>query len=157
MARFSSFRTAHSWPKEHLVAAANPNPASEPLELIATAAAGTEAVVKRELAALGYIARITTPGRLQFAGDERAICRTNLWLRAGERVLIQMATFAATDFGVLFDATAAAPWERWIPRDAEFPVNGRSHHSQLSSVPACQKIVKKAIVERLRKAHHTDD
>ena len=34
------------------------------LELIATAASGTEAVVKRELAALGYEARTVTPGRL---------------------------------------------------------------------------------------------
>ena len=136
---------------------ANPSTTTESLDLIATAAAGTEAVVKRELAALGYTARTTTPGRLLFPGDENAICRTNLWLRAGERVLIQMATFSVTDFGVLFDATAAAPWERWLPRDAEFPVKGRSHHSQLSSVPACQKIVKRAIVERLRKAHHAEE
>ena len=131
--------------------------ASESFDLIATAAAGTEAVVKRELAALGYIARTVTPGRLLFQGDMNAICRTNLWLRAGERVLIQMATFPATDFGVLFDATAAIPWERWLPANAEFPVKGRSHHSQLSSVPACQKIVKRAVVERLRKAHYTEN
>jgi 23S rRNA (guanine2069-N7)-methyltransferase / 23S rRNA (guanine2445-N2)-methyltransferase len=123
------------------------------MELIATAASGTEAVVKRELASLGYTARTVTPGRLLFPGDMAAICRANLWLRAGERVLIQMGSFSATDFGVLFDATAALAWEDWLPRDAEFPVSGRSHHSQLSSVPACQKIVKRAIVERLRKAH----
>ncbi|HEX4415685.1 MAG TPA: bifunctional 23S rRNA (guanine(2069)-N(7))-methyltransferase RlmK/23S rRNA (guanine(2445)-N(2))-methyltransferase RlmL, partial [Lacipirellulaceae bacterium] len=135
---------------------ANSTTSSDSLDLIATAASGTEAVVKRELAALGYTARTTTPGRLLFPGDMSAICRTNLWLRAGERILIQMATFSATDFGVLFDATAAVPWERWLPRDAEFPVTGRSHHSQLSSVPACQKIVKRAIVERLRNAHHTE-
>ena len=128
---------------------------SEPLALIATAAAGAEAVVKRELAALGYTARTVTPGRLLFQGDVAAICRTNLWLRAGERVLIQLGTFPATDFGALFDGTAALPWEQWLPRNAEFPVNGRSHHSQLSSVPACQKIVKKAIVDRLLKAHRT--
>ena len=132
------------------------NEAAGELELIATAAAGTEAVVKRELAALGYTARTVTPGRLLFRGDEAAICRTNLWLRAGERVLIQLGSFPATDFGVLFDATAALPWERWLPRDAEFPVSGRSHHSQLSSVPACQKIVKRAIVERLRTAHRAE-
>jgi len=123
------------------------------MELIATAASGTEAVVKRELAALGYTARTVTPGRLLFPGDAAAICRANLWLRAGERVLIHMGSFPATDFGVLFDATAALAWEEWLPSDAEFPVNGRSHHSQLSSVPACQKIVKRAIVERLRKGH----
>lgn len=126
------------------------------LELIATAAAGTEAVVKRELAALGYEARTITPGRLLFPADATAIARTNLWLRTGERVLIHMASFPATDFGVLFDATAALPWERWLPRDAEFPVDGRSHNSQLSSVPACQRIVKRAIVKRLQEAHHTE-
>ncbi len=130
--------------------------ANSPLALIATAAAGTEAVVKRELVALGYTARTVTPGRLLFRGDASAVCRTNLWLRAGERVLIQIGTFPATDFGALFDGTAAFPWEQWLPRDAEFPVNGRSHHSLLSSVPACQKIVKKAIVERLRKAYQTE-
>ncbi len=126
------------------------------MELIATAASGTEAVVKRELAALGYPAHTVTPGRLLFPGDTAAICRANLWLRTGERVLIHMGSFPATDFGVLFDGTAALAWEEWLPHDAEFPVNGRSHHSQLSSVPACQKIVKRAIVERLRKAEQRE-
>ncbi|MEX2092427.1 MAG: bifunctional 23S rRNA (guanine(2069)-N(7))-methyltransferase RlmK/23S rRNA (guanine(2445)-N(2))-methyltransferase RlmL [Pirellulales bacterium] len=126
------------------------------LELIATAASGTEAVVKRELAALGYEARTVTPGRLLFSGDESAIARTNLWLRAGERVLVHMGSFPATDFGVLFDGVAALPWEQWLPRDAEFPVDGRSHGSQLSSVPACQRIVKRAIVKRLQEAHQTE-
>jgi 23S rRNA (guanine2445-N2)-methyltransferase / 23S rRNA (guanine2069-N7)-methyltransferase len=129
---------------------------SLPLELIATAAAGTEAVVKRELAALGYTARTVTPGRLLFQGDGIAICRANLWLRSGERVLLHMGSFPATDFGALFDGTAALPWEQWVPKDAEFPVQGRSHRSQLSSVPACQRIVKRAIVKRLQEAYHIE-
>jgi len=129
---------------------------AQALELQATAAAGTEAVVKRELAELGYEARGTTPGRLAFRGDLSAICRANLWLRAGERVLIQMGSFPATDFGLLFDGVAAIEWEHWLPPDAEFPVNGRSHRSQLSSVPACQKIVKRAIVKRLQEAHRAE-
>ncbi len=128
-----------------------------PMELIATAAAGTEAVVKRELAQLGYEARTVTPGRLLFHGDAAAICRTNLWLRVAERVLIRLGTFPATDFGQLFDGTSALPWEQWLTADAEFPVRGRSHHSQLSSVPACQRIVKRAIVERLRAAYHREE
>ncbi len=127
------------------------------LELIATAASGTEAVVKRELAALGYEARTVTPGRLLFVGDESAIARTNLWLRAGERVLVHMGSFPATDFGLLFDGVAALPWELYLPRDAEFPVQGRSHGSQLSSVPACQRIVKRAIVKRLQEEHHAEE
>jgi 23S rRNA (guanine2445-N2)-methyltransferase / 23S rRNA (guanine2069-N7)-methyltransferase len=130
--------------------------ASPPLELIATAAAGTEAVVKRELSALGYAAHTVTPGRLLFRGDPIAICRANLWLRTGERVLIHAGSFPATDFGALFDGTAALAWEQWVPKDAEFPVQGRSHRSQLSSVPACQRIVKRAIVKRLQEAHQAE-
>jgi 23S rRNA (guanine2445-N2)-methyltransferase / 23S rRNA (guanine2069-N7)-methyltransferase len=91
-----------------------------------------------------------------FQGDPIAICRANLWLRSGERVLIHMGSFPATDFGALFDGTAALPWERWVPKDAELPVQGRSHRSQLSSVPACQRIVKRAIVKRLQQANHAE-
>lgn len=128
-----------------------------PLDLIATAAAGTEAVVKRELAALGYEAKGTTPGRLLFRGDAAAICRANLWLRAAERILIRIGTFPARDFEQLFEGTKGLAWELWLPADAEFPVRGRSHHSQLTSVPAVQRSVKRAIVERLRAAHRRQE
>jgi 23S rRNA (guanine2445-N2)-methyltransferase / 23S rRNA (guanine2069-N7)-methyltransferase len=143
--------------KGFVVHIGEPTGAMRPIELIATAAAGTEAVVKRELSQLGYDARTVTPGRLLFLGDAAAVCRTNLWLRAAERVLIRIGTFSATDFGQLFDGTSALPWEQRLPADAEFPVRGRSHHSQLSSVPACQRIVKRAIVERLRGAYHREE
>ncbi|HWB08674.1 MAG TPA: bifunctional 23S rRNA (guanine(2069)-N(7))-methyltransferase RlmK/23S rRNA (guanine(2445)-N(2))-methyltransferase RlmL [Pirellulales bacterium] len=126
------------------------------LHLIATSAVGLEAVVSRELKGLGYEARIPQTGRIAFAGDESAVCRANLWLRAADRVLIEMGSFEAADFGQLFDRTFDLPWEQWIGRDAAFPVNGRSVKSQLSSVPACQRIVKKAIVEKLKRAHRTD-
>ena len=126
------------------------------LQLIATSAVGLEAVVARELKALGYEAKIPQTGRIVFAGDETALCRANLWLRAADRVLVQVGTFEAMDFGQLFDQTFSLPWEAWIGPDAAFPVNGRSLKSQLSSVPACQKIVKKAIVEKLKKSHRTD-
>ncbi len=122
-------------------------------QLVATAAFGLEAVVVRELAGLGYEAKVRTPGRIYFQGDAAAICRANLWLRSAERVLVEIASFPAADFGQLFDGVHAAAWEEWIPRTGAFPVNGRSRKSQLASVPACQKIVKKAIVERLREAH----
>ena len=47
----------------------------------------------------------------------------------------------------------AIPWEEFLPREAAFPVKGYSISSQLHSVPACQSIIKKAVVERL-KAHY---
>ena len=67
--------------------------------------------------------------------------------------MLQIGEFTARDFGELFDRTRDLPWEQWLPRDAEFPVTGRSIKSQLHSVPDCQRIVKKAIVERLRSAY----
>jgi 23S rRNA (guanine2445-N2)-methyltransferase / 23S rRNA (guanine2069-N7)-methyltransferase len=126
------------------------------LQLIATSTVGVEAVVARELKALGYEPRIPQTGRIVFAGDESAICRANLWLRAADRVLLEVGSFDANDFGQLFDRTYELPWESWLPPDAAFPVNGRSVKSQLSSVPACQKIVKKAIVEKLKASHRAN-
>jgi 23S rRNA (guanine2445-N2)-methyltransferase / 23S rRNA (guanine2069-N7)-methyltransferase len=131
-------------------------PITGPLELIATATFGLEAVVARELRVLGYAPRIVQAGRVHFFGSERDICRTNLWLRTADRVLVCVDRFEATDFGVLFDRTRAIEWEKWLAADAVFPVTGRSIKSQLSSVPACQKIVKKAIVERLKAAYGLD-
>ncbi len=118
-------------------------------QLVATAAFGLEAVVVRELKNLGYEGRVARPGRIEFSGNEAAICRANLWLRSADRVMVQIAKFSAPDFDALFDTVAELPWEDWIVREAAIPVRGRSHKSQLTSVPAVQRTVKKAIVKRL--------
>ena len=120
------------------------------LELIATATFGLEAVVKREIEALGYKILKTEDGKVTYMGDERAIVRSNLWLRSADRVLLKMAEFKALEFEELFQQTKALAWEELIPVDGKFTVTGTSVKSKLHSVPACQKIVKKAIVERLK-------
>lgn len=126
------------------------------LQLIATAPMGLESIVARELKELGYTDMEVENGRVTFAGDLKDICRCNLWLRTSDRILVKMGEFPAKTFDELFEGTKALPWEQWIPVDGEFPVEGRSHHSQLSSVPACQGIVKKAIVEKLKQSYRTD-
>ncbi len=126
-------------------------------QLIATAAFGLEAIVVRELEQLGYSPKITRPGRIEFTGDFAAICRANLWLRSADRLLVQLAKFPAPDFDALFDTAGSLPWEEWIAPDAAIPVRGRSHKSQLTSVPACQRTVKKAIVDRLLKHHSVSE
>ncbi|MEZ6073716.1 MAG: bifunctional 23S rRNA (guanine(2069)-N(7))-methyltransferase RlmK/23S rRNA (guanine(2445)-N(2))-methyltransferase RlmL [Pirellulales bacterium] len=123
------------------------------LQLLATCAFGIESSVRYELIQLGYDARIVGPGRVQFDGDERAIARANLWLRTADRVLIVVSRFTAGDFDALFETTKALPWEAWIPANGAFPVRGRSRHSRLTSVPAVQRSVKRAIVDRLMSAH----
>ena len=123
------------------------------LSLIATAAFGLESVVARELEVLGHSSRALRPGWLAFEGDEAALARANLWLRASDRVLLKLAAFPAADFDGLFEGVRAVAWEELLPRNARVPVRGRSVRSALSSVPACQSIVKKAIVERLKAAY----
>jgi putative N6-adenine-specific DNA methylase len=126
------------------------------LDLIATVPMGLEAVVAREIRDLGYPDVTVENGRVLFKGDALAICRANLWLRTADRILVKMGQFEAHTFDELFEGTKAMDWPDWIPEDAEFPVEGRSHKSQLSSVPACQGIVKKAIVEKMKLRYGTE-
>ncbi|MGL4821269.1 MAG: THUMP domain-containing class I SAM-dependent RNA methyltransferase [Bacilli bacterium] len=120
--------------------------------LIATAAMGIEAVVANEVRALGYEPQ-TENGRVLFKGDDMAIARANLWLRSADRVRIQVAQFKAKTFDELFERTKALDWARYIPLDGCFPVEGKSVKSTLFSISDCQRIVKKAIVEKLKIQH----
>lgn len=126
------------------------------VNLIATAPMGLEALVGREVKDLGYEGARVENGRVRFTGDESAICRANLWLRTADRVLVEMGEFPAASFEQLFEGTRALPWDEWIAADGNFVVEGKSHQSQLSSVPACQSIVEKAVVERLKRRHHLE-
>ncbi|MDI3281576.1 MAG: class I SAM-dependent RNA methyltransferase [Bacillota bacterium] len=123
------------------------------LELIATAAFGLEALVAAELRQLGYRDLAVDNGQVTFRADEAAVCRANLWLRTADRVLIKVGSFSARTFDELFAGTRGLPWADWLPADAAFPVRGRSVGSQLFSVPDCQAIVKKAIVEKLKERY----
>lgn len=122
-------------------------------ELIATMSAGLESITAQELKNLGYQDLHVENGKITFTGDEYDICRTNLWLRTADRILVKMGEFEALTFEDLFEGTKALPWSDWIPVNGAFPVQGRSHKSQLTSVPACQGIVKKAVVEKLKESY----
>ena len=121
-------------------------------QLVATAAAGIEALVGKELKDLGYECQVEN-GKAFFKGTDMDIAKTNIWLRTADRIKIVFGTFTATTFDQLFEQTKALPWEDILPVDAEFPVSGKSVKSTLYSVPNCQSIVKKAIVTRLSDAY----
>ncbi|MEX3746753.1 MULTISPECIES: THUMP domain-containing class I SAM-dependent RNA methyltransferase [Lysinibacillus] len=118
-------------------------------KLVATAAMGLESIVAQEVKALGYETTVDN-GKVYFEGDETAIARTNLWLRVADRVKIVVGQFPAKSFEQLFESVKALPWEKYLPVDAAFPVSGKSVKSKLFSVPDCQAITKKAIVERMK-------
>lgn len=124
------------------------------IELIATSSFGLEAVVAREVKNLGYEDVLVENARVTFKADLSAICRVNLWLRSADRVQVKMGEFSATTFTELFDRTRALPWADWLPGDANFPVQGKSIKSGLFSVPDCQAIVKKAVVESMKERYH---
>ena len=127
------------------------------LTLIAACAFGLEAIVKRELIALGYEAKVSQPGRVEFKGGWGDVCKTNLWLRTADRVLVKILEFDSEDFDALFDTVRDHNWAELIAADAEFPVTGRSRLSTLTSVPAIQRTVKKGIVESLQRGHATKE
>ena len=121
--------------------------------LMATAAAGLEALVGKELDRLGYDAQVENY-RVRFDGTARDILNANIWLRTADRVKIIVGEFEATTFDALFEGVKALPWEDYLNYDSEFPVAGRSKKSELFSVPDVQAITKKAIVNRLQDAYH---
>ena len=124
-----------------------------PVTLIATTKFGLEAVVKRELLALGFDEMRVSQGRVAFTASLDDIPRANLWLRCADRVLLQVGEFTAVTFDELYEQSRALPWEQWIVPDGRFPVNARTVHSTLQSERSCQAIVKKAVAERLAAAH----
>ncbi|HSH25066.1 MAG TPA: class I SAM-dependent RNA methyltransferase, partial [Massilibacterium sp.] len=118
--------------------------------LIATAAMGIESIVAREVRDLGFTDVTVENGKVIFKGDEQSICRANTWLRSANRIKLLVGQFKVTTFDELFEQTKALPWGDFIPENGEFPVIGKSVKSTLYSVPDCQAIVKKAVVESMK-------
>ncbi len=112
---------------------------------------GLEAVLKRELYDLGYETTRVEDGRITIEGDADAVCRTNIFLRTAERVLICVGRFRAVTYDELFEAIKACPWEEFIPANGKFWVTKASSvNSKLFSPSDIQSIAKKAMVERLK-------
>jgi len=120
------------------------------IKMIAPCLFGTESIAADEFRRMGFENVVTEDGRVKLEGDAVMLARANINSRFAERILINMGEFTALTFTELFDNVKALPWERFIGKDDAFPVNGHSLSSQLHSIPDCQAIIKKAIVERLK-------
>ncbi|NQN68503.1 class I SAM-dependent RNA methyltransferase [Streptococcus suis] len=123
----------------------------EQFELIATAAAGLEAVVGREIRNLGYECQVEN-GRVRFQGDVKSIVETNLWLRSADRIKIIVGQFPARTFEELFQGVFGLDWENYLPLGCKFPISkAKCVKSKLHNEPSVQAISKKAVVKKLQK------
>ena len=119
------------------------------IQLVATCLFGLEHLLGEEIDALGYERISTIDGRVTFLGDEEAVALSNVFLRYAERVFIKLGSFRAETFDELFEGTRALNWPDFIGVNDAFPVKGHSIKSKLTSIPDCQKIVKKAAVRSM--------
>lgn len=121
--------------------------------LIATTTFGIEAITAKEIKALGYEDLKVEDGKVSFTGDEMDIAIANIWIRTADRILIKMANFKAETFEELFQGTLAVNWGNIIPINGNMHIVGKSIKSKLFSVPDCQSIVKKAVVQSMKKKY----
>ena len=126
------------------------------LELCIPCLLGLEGPIADELRRLDMENVRAENGRVYFTGGADAVARTNVNVRIGERVLVELGRFPADTFDRLFEGVKALPWEMLIPRDGAFPVKGFSLNSKLFSVSDCQSIIKKAVAERLKSVYGID-
>lgn len=118
---------------------------------------GMEKMLAREITNLGYEIIKTEDGRITYKTDEFGIAKSNMWLRCAERVHLKIAEFEAKSFDELFENTKRINWSKYIPYGAQFPISKASSiKSKLYSTPDVQAIVKKAIVESLKKSYLED-
>ena len=114
---------------------------------------GLESVLSYEIKKIGGENLKVTDGKISFDGDFYTLAKANLWLSTAERVLIELGSFEAKSFEELFQGVKSLPFERFIGKNDAFPVKGYSLNSALHSIPDCQSIIKKAIVERLKSVY----
>lgn len=128
----------------------------ENYKFIATTTFGLESTVKRELSYLDVNDIKTQDGRIDFCGDFYSMMKANINLRSADRILWCVAEGNVTSFEDLFQLVSSFDWGKYLPENANFHINGKSVKSKLSSVPACQKIVEKAVVKKMQERYNVD-
>lgn len=110
---------------------------------------GLEGICANELKYNGIDNVKAENGRVLFSGCLETLAKANILSRYAERIMILLSEFEADNFDSLFEGVKSINWEDWISADDAFPVQGRCLSSKLRSVSDCQKIIKKAVVDRL--------
>ncbi|MDP2891961.1 MAG: class I SAM-dependent RNA methyltransferase [Bacillota bacterium] len=124
--------------------------------LMASCAFGLEGVLAAEIRALSMEGVSVSDARVTFSGAMDEAMKANMYLRTADRIYLILSQFPVESFDMLFEGVHALRWAEILSSDAAFPVRAKSVHSRLFSVPDCQAIAKKAIVESLKRTYHSD-
>ena len=127
------------------------------MKWIAASAFGMEGITGKDLKRLGAEnVNVLSIGGAMFEGDLQTAMKANLWLRTADHVFLILKEFEAKTYDQLFEGIKAIAWDEYIAKDSMFPVSAHCVKSTLMSPSDCQKIVKKAVVEKLKKSYGTE-
>ncbi len=88
-------------------------------------------------------------------GSELDVARLNMFLRTADRVYIVLKEFPSYTFDDIYDNVYEFPWEDYMQPDSEVLVDGKCVKSTIFAISATQKVVKKAIMNRLSDKYKT--
>lgn len=124
------------------------------MKLLVPTATGIEAVVKRQLNTLGYPDTRAINGRVIVENCSWLdVARLNMFLRSGERVLVQLAEFHACDFDELYDGIVKINWGDIVSENGRVTVVTKAVNSKLFAHHSIQAVGKKAIVSALQQKY----
>ena len=118
----------------------------------AVAAPGVEALLERELRAIGFADAAASPGGVSFACDAAGLARANLHSRLASRVVVRLASFRATAFHELERSARTVEWARFVAPKGAFRLRVTAKKSKLYHSDAIAQRVAEAVVRAVPSA-----
>jgi putative N6-adenine-specific DNA methylase len=113
---------------------------------------GLEALLVRELAALGIADATAVPGGVAFSGGWEGCYRANRWSRTASRILWRVGEFDYRNEHDLYAAVRALDWPKYFPAERTLRVNVTAQKSPLRSLEFATLRIKDAVCDRFRDA-----
>ncbi|WGS65459.1 THUMP domain-containing class I SAM-dependent RNA methyltransferase [Marinitoga aeolica] len=124
------------------------------MEYIALCALGLEKILSNELKKMNYKIEKANDGMVEFYGNDYEYYKLNLNLRTAERIFIKIGEFYAETFDELFSGITDIKWVDFLPKNGKIIIDKvRTSKSVLYNQSVIQSVVKKAIIERLKKEY----
>jgi 23S rRNA G2445 N2-methylase RlmL len=122
----------------------------QPPRFFATAAKGTEPLLRDELTELGLPRVRADRGGVHFGAEAADAYRACLWSRIAQRVLEPLSEFACPDEDALYDGVKAIAWQRVLDTERTLAVRAACRSSRLTHTQYICQRTKDAVVDQLR-------